>query len=117
MKDLRAAVQVVDDDVEAAVVVEVSGREAATDAFFHHRGPELRRDFVERAVAAIVIEQLALTVTRRRAEFHFVELRVNMAVHGDDVQQPVVVVVEECRTPADERQADSPRSSIETTGP
>ena len=112
---LRPAVEVVDHQVEAAVVVEVADREAAAHARVGEHGAVARRDVVERAVAAVAVEQLALPVAGGRAEPRLVELRVHVAVDGDQVEPAVVVVVEERRAPADVGQASWPRSSSGTT--
>ena len=62
VQQLRRAVEIVDHEVEAAVVVEVADGEAAADALLHQRRAVARRHLVERAVAAVVVEQLALAV-------------------------------------------------------
>ena len=109
--DLRRAVEIVGHDIQTAIVVEVANREPPADALFHHGVAELRRHFLERAVSAVVVEQLALPVSRRGAELDFVELRIDVTVHDDEVQEAVVVVIEERGPPSDERQADGCRSS------
>ena len=109
--DLRRAVEIVRHDIQAAIVVEVANREPAADALLHHGVAELRRHFLERAVAAVAMEQLALPVSRGGAELHFVELRIDVTVHDDEVQEAVVVVIEERGSPSDERQADGGQSS------
>ena len=106
VENLRPAVQIVDDDVEAAVVVDVSGGEAAAHAFLHERLAESGGDLLEGAVAAIAIEQLALAIPGRRAHPHAVQLRIDMPVDRDEIQPGVVVVVKERVAPSDVGQAD-----------
>ena len=104
--DLRAAVEIVGHDIEPAVVVEVANREPPADARFHQGVAEMRRHFLERPVSAVMVEQLALPVSRRGAELDFVELRIDVTVDDDEVEEAVVVVVEERGPPSDIRQAD-----------
>ena len=68
------------------------------------RRPGVLADLGERAVATIPIQQLALPVGRRRAA-GALHLRIDVAVDDEQIQPAVVVVVEEPRAPADERQA------------
>ena len=90
----RWAIEVVDDEVEVAVVVEIAARRAAADARCHEGRASVRRDLHEGAVAVVPVEQRPLTVGG--AGVPAVELRVDMAVDDEEIEPAVVVVVEDC---------------------
>ena len=63
VEELRTAVKIVDHDIETAVIVEIADRQPAAHSFVAQNGPELRRHLVERAIAAVVVQQLALAIS------------------------------------------------------
>src|SRR4029078_2250845 len=80
-------------------------REAAADTILHEHLAVSRGDLLERTIAPIVVQQPALAVPRRRTPARDVELRVDVPVDDDQVEQGIVVVVQELRAPPDVRQA------------
>ncbi len=92
-QERRGVILVVDDDVEVAVVINIGKSDAAS------RAPELeswscdRRDVFKRAVARVVIEQVALSVGGLGVAVGL-EFRVHVAGGDENVRPAVVIVVE-----------------------
>src|SRR5690349_3998962 len=89
----RRAVEIVDEDVDVAVVVHVAERAATGDALGGDCRPRTGRHVFEPAVSQIAIERLGLAV--RQVQFPVRDLRVHMSVGDEDIGPPVVVEVEE----------------------
>src|SRR4051794_29584847 len=84
-------VDVVDHDVHAAIVIEIADRRSSRYAGRCQSVARSRPDIFEAASAEIPEEERALRV--RRAPRCRVRLRIDMAVHDENVQPAIVVVV------------------------
>ena len=95
----RRTIQVVDDDVDVAVVVEIADGAAASEIRRRHGRPRARRHVDEAAVAGVAIEQVRLPVGE--VQLAPVQLRIHVTVGDEDVLPAVVVEVEEVHAKAD----------------
>src|SRR5262245_5653178 len=92
MQKLWRAIQIADDHVDAAVVVQVAEGYAARDPLFHQRGAELGGNFRKRAVPVVSVKQLPLAI--------MVYLWIDVTIRDKQVYPAVIVIVEEFGSPA-----------------
>ena len=96
---MRKIIDGVDDDVDVAVVVEISERAAPRGHWRGDARPGIEGNVVKAAGAQIFVEQLALRVARFR--FELLDLGIHVAVANQDVGPAVVVEVEKAAAPAE----------------
>src|SRR4051812_8064496 len=98
-EERRRAVQIVDEHVDIAVVVEVAEGTSPAEILRGNRRTGFRGHIAEPAVSEIAIEQPWLPV--REVKLPAGDLRVDVAVGDEDVAPAVVVEVEEADAKAD----------------
>src|SRR5581483_11648623 len=94
------ALEILDDDFLRAVVKEVANCQSPAHARNFECGPDLVADIAERAVA-LIQEQLA-GLAEDDADLGIVNLRVDVAVNGDEIEPAIVIDVVEGVAPADD---------------
>src|SRR5256885_7519819 len=97
--ELRRSVDTIDDEVEIAVVVEITEGTAARGSRSRNSSAGVERDVFEVAVAQIAIEKFALRVAGFGGELF--DFRIDMAVADEDVGPTVVVKIEKAAAPAE----------------
>src|SRR5262249_37700186 len=102
----RRAVEVIDDYVHVAIVVEIAERRATTDGRLIHCRADFRSDRGERSVTVVAVKQLALRV--RDLQLRSRQLRIDVAVDHHQIQPAVVVIIEKSAAPTDIGQARAP---------
>src|SRR4051812_1210432 len=98
-KEIQSVVDIVDDDVEVAVVVEISKGGAARGLDDRQGRTEFRGDIAEPSIPQVAINDLRLLVCRLR--FQRIDFRVDVAVDQEEIEPAVVIEVEESSTPAE----------------
>ncbi|KXJ04391.1 hypothetical protein AC249_AIPGENE23147, partial [Exaiptasia diaphana] len=99
-KHLGSAVEIADDHIEPAVVVEISDRGASAHGLLAHWILWAADDFVKGPVTTIVEQHPSLTIRGRCLELDLIDLGVDMTVDQEEIQPAVVVHVEERGAPA-----------------
>ena len=110
VQEHRLAVEVGDDYIHVAVIVEVGDCESAAHARDLQRRPGLGLGVAEVAVALVHEQVLGLTIARARRQL--VYLRIDLAVHGNQVEPAIVVEIDERRAPLHPRQRSHGDSRI-----
>jgi len=95
---LWRSVDAIDDEVEIAVIVEITEGGAARGGGSRNSSAGVERDVFEVAVAQIAIEKLALWVTCFGGELF--DFGIDVTVADEDVRPTVVVKIEKAATPA-----------------
>src|SRR6185369_16885018 len=95
-QQLRWPVEVSNQQVYVAIVVDITKRYAAADAILSKHRTKLRGDFGKRRVVIVVVQQSRLPISR--------QLRIHVAVRDKQIHPTVVIIIEKLRPPADERQ-------------
>ena len=97
-EEIGRVVQVVDDDVDVAVVVEVGKGGAAAGLRRRHRRAELLGDVGEAPVAEVAIDDFALLVAGFGLELP--HLGIDVAVDEEQIEPAIAVEIEEADAPA-----------------
>jgi hypothetical protein len=92
-------VDVVDDDVDVAVVVEVGERRTTTGFGNRYRRSELLRDIGEASVLEVPVDDFALLVARFGLEA--INFRIDMSVDEKEIEPAVVVEIDKADAPAE----------------
>src|SRR5438552_474377 len=82
------------------IVEEIAKSGASTDCDLSQSTLRIRRNILEMVAVHVVKQQW--TLPPRGAEVVLVHLGVNMAVHDEDIFQPIVIVVQKTHAPAKE---------------
>ena len=98
-EEIGRVVQVVDDDVDVAVVVEVGEGGAAAGLRRRDRRAELLADVGEASVAQVAIHDLALFVAGFGLEL--ADFRIDVAVDEEQIEPAVAVEIEKADAPAE----------------
>src|SRR6188474_2295572 len=96
-KEVRRVVNVVDDDVDVAVVVEIGEGGAARSLFSRNRWTKLRAHVGEAAVVKIAVDHLRFPVSGFRLQR--INFRIHMAVDEEQIEPAIVVEIEESSAP------------------
>src|SRR5262245_45467327 len=89
---------IVDGDVDVAVVVDVAERRAPSGVRCGDRSAEPLRDILEAAVPQIAIDDLPLPIAG--FGFDLFDLRIDVAVHEKQVEPSVEIEIEEADAPS-----------------
>src|SRR5262249_29305036 len=95
-QQLRRTVEVSNDQIHVSIIIDVAKRNPATRVRRGQNVAKLRRNFSERPVAIVVVQQTRLAIVR--------QLRINVPVRDKQIYPTIVVVVEKLRAPTDPRQ-------------
>ena len=90
---MRRTIEVVDDDIYIAVIVEVAEYGASANALFQKRRSQLSCNLGKSAVVIVMVYQVALPIGR--------DLRVDVTVGYKQIGPAVVIIVEEFCSPTD----------------
>src|ERR1700761_2654663 len=104
-QDHRAAFQVFNHDLEMPIVEEIAHSEPAAHLRYLHCRTTQFADIAKRSVMLIRIHQLWFSIHRacpRRSH-----LRIDVAVHENEVEPATVIEVEERISPADIRRSSA----------
>src|SRR5262249_53103738 len=108
VQERRAAIDVVDQDVEVAVVVVISDGRAPAAVKLPKRRPAVRAYAFEFAIAQIAKQEQRLVVGE--TERLGVDLRIHVAVYSQEVQPAIVIEIGRVRGPAQVRKRRPPRA-------
>src|SRR6266571_6309417 len=96
--EVHRFIYVVDHDIDVAVIIDVAERRAPSGPEIQQRPRNLFGDVLEAFPFHVAINDLALPVAGLGRQL--VDLRIDVAVHLEDVNPPVVVEVDKAATPA-----------------
>ena len=100
-QDHRLAIQILDDNVDMAVVEKIAEGRATADLRDLDRGSDNFADIAKGAVVPVQEQELWLVVSG--SDIKSVHLRVDMPVHHKKVGPTVIIKVEKCGAPANVR--------------
>src|SRR6266851_5414468 len=90
-EQLRSAVEIINDHIDIAVVIDVAKSSSPTCTFLRKRSTELGAYLGKRAVTVVVMHEVSLPVSR--------QLRIDMTVDDQEINPTVVVVVKKLGSP------------------
>src|SRR5215510_3918080 len=96
----RRVINVVEQDVEIAVVVKITNRRSARGSGKIERGAGARTEFVK---LALHVTEQERTLFIRSPPIREIRHRVNVPVDDQQIERAVIVIIEKVRAPAEER--------------
>src|SRR5215472_1312397 len=99
-KKLRDIVHAIDQNIERAIVVEITDGAAAPGHLFESTWASFEADIGEMPVAQILVQHLALAIAG--LDVGFANLGIDVAISDQDVDPAIVVKIDEADTPAKE---------------
>src|SRR5262249_47514176 len=99
-QELRNIVGAVHQNIQQAVIIEITDGAPASCNLFQHPGPGVGRYVRKPSISEILVHNLALTVAR--LDLGLGNFRINMTVGHEDVGPSIVVEVQKAHTPTEE---------------
>src|SRR5216683_6064588 len=90
-EQLRSAVEIINDHIDIAVVIDVAKSSSPTCTFLRKRSTELGAYFGKRAITVVVMHEVSLPVSR--------QLRIDVSVDDKQINPTIVVVVTKLGSP------------------
>src|SRR6266480_2669741 len=98
-QEFRSAVQVVDHNIDIAIIIQIPKCDAAAYTSLQKGAAELKAYFCKGSVTVVLMNEVALAIAW--------DLRVDMAIGNKQINPTVIVVVEKLGTPTDIRETYS----------
>src|SRR5215475_15647084 len=89
--------QVLDHYIHLSIVEEIANCQAARDPLFEQSWAGLITGVTERSILLVVMRKFGLTISAGGGKR--INLRIHMAINGDEVEPAIIVEIDECIPP------------------